>query len=76
MFSFKSFRASMKSVFESTDKMLEEMEKEMEDPLDFDMSELKDVPAGAEKEVVQEETRPDGTRVVTKTIIRRTVKTS
>ena len=71
MFSFKSLRASMKSMFESTDKMLEEMEEL--DPLDFDnleLKELKDIPAGAEKEVVREETRPDGTRVVTKTVIR------
>lgn len=69
MFGFKSFRASMKSMFESTDKMLEEME-EVEDQLDFDLKETKDVPPGSEKEVVREETRPDGTKIVTRTIIR------
>lgn len=72
-----SFTKKISSVFKQADKAFEEADKafkeadELFDQLD-DEPEAKAPAPGTEHETVVEETRPDGTRIVTKTVIRRT----
>lgn len=63
---FKSLRNSFREMSLSIEKMFDEMEK----PFQAFEEDLKAVPVGTEQTTVVEETKPDGTRTVTKTTIR------
>jgi len=68
---FKGLRESLKQAFSSIDEAFASMDKTFDD-----MDEaFKDAPAeGTEKETIVEEVRPDGTRVITRTILKRTTR--
>lgn len=77
----RNFRSSLKASFERMDKHIEEVEKDIEAQMKnveadidaaFDAAE-KEASSGTEKETVVVEERPDGTKVTTRTIVRRIV---
>lgn len=66
---FESFRRSLRGMFSSVDATLDDVEAQLAEARKLGA----DVEPGTEKETVVEETLPDGTKRVTKTIVRRII---
>jgi Flp pilus assembly CpaF family ATPase len=69
---FKDMRESFKSMFKNFDSMFDDLEKSTEMP---DLQAVQTAP-GTETKTVREETRKDGTHIVTTTTTRNIVSTS
>lgn len=81
MFRFSKFFKRTEKFFEDMGKQMNDMSEAMEkdfeevhDQLDFEMGTLDKMAAGEEKETVREERKPDGTVIITRTILRKTSK--
>ena len=75
---FESFSKKMSAAFKTFDKGFEEAEEAMDDALKdaakarLTMSSRKEDGDVVEQETVVEEVKPDGTKIVTRTIVRTT----
>lgn len=73
----KMFEGAFKQfdkAFEDFDKAFEDINKDMnqtKEQLDKELYELDNMKSGDEKETVREERKPDGTVIITRTIIRK-----
>jgi len=69
---FETFSKKITSVFATFDKGFKELDEAVDQlDTDFDKKVASPLP-GTEHETVVEEVRPDGTRIKTRTIVRRT----